>query len=97
MTDTAKADAKSDEIWKEAKSTYDSLGKNKIERIKEVRKAQKGEGSEAANEYLKAMDKAINDRNKADEQWKEVQSLYKKTGKNKVSRVVNNAKYDTGR
>ena len=74
---------------------YNSLAKTKLGRVREVIKAQRGKGSKAANEYLKAMDKAIADRDKADEEWRETTELYKKTGKNKVSRVINNAKYNT--
>ena len=90
-------DAADDYYRETVKPLYDSLAKTKIGRVKEVIKAQRGKGSKAANEYLKAMDKAIADRDKADASWKETKELYKKTGKNKVSRVINNAKYDTGR
>lgn len=90
-------DAADDYYRETVKPLYDSLAKTKLGRVKEVIKAQRGKGSKAANEYLKAMDKAIADRDKADASWKETKELYKKTGKNKVSRVINNAKYDTGR
>ena len=88
---------KVDEEWAEVKKMYQDLSSSKLGRIKEVRKAQKGEGSAAAKKYLKAFDKASEHNDKVDEQWREAKDLDKKTGKTKLTRVVNNIKYDPDR
>ena len=58
LSDTKKAYAESDKMFDEAKKVYDSLGPNRIARMKEVSKAHKGKGSEAAKKYLDLYDKA---------------------------------------
>ena len=91
--EASKLEDKADEAWNTVKEQYKSLGKNRIQRVLEVRKAQKGKGSEAAKKYLKAFDKASELSDKADASWSEADALYKKTGKTKVTRVLNNFKY----
>ena len=44
-------------------------------------------------EYSKLYDEASSMADVADEKWREVNSLYIKTGKTRVSRVINNFKY----
>lgn len=58
----------------------------------------------AVKKYSAAYDKWSSDRDELDEQvrrsdaqYESVKKLYKKTGKTKLGRVINNARYDTGR
>ena len=68
---------------------YISLGKNKVERIFNAARNK----TDAAKRYNKAYDEASNMSDKADELWRDAKNSYKKTGRNKIERVINNAKY----
>lgn len=75
------------------KAAYKGLGKTLLSRIKEVSKAQKGRGSDAANEYLRLYDKAIKESDRAEELWKEASIKYKKLGKTYIGRVYSAIRY----
>lgn len=77
--EASKLEDKADEAWNTVKEQYKSLGKNRIQRVLEVRKAQKGKGSEAAKEYLKAFDKASELSDKANTS-QDLNSIAKKLG-----------------
>ena len=86
---------KSDKLFEEAKQQYKDLAKTPFGRMMEVYKAQKGEGSKAAQKYLKTWEKASQLGDKSLDEWTKVQSLYKETGNSYVHRIMNNIKYDT--
>lgn len=86
MTD---AQDENDAAWREVKSLYAKLGKNKIERIIN---AAKGESAEA-KAYSKAYDRWSNRQDVLDKKWHELDQLYADTGSNYVDRVLNNIKY----
>ena len=83
-----------DEKWREARSQYDSLAKTRVGRIREVIKAQKGNGSAAAKEYLKNADIASEMQDKADEAWRETHKKRMATGKTAVGRFINAVRYN---
>ncbi len=83
-----------DEKWREARSQYDSLAKTRIGRIREVIKAQKGNGSAAAKEYLKNADIASEMQDKADAAWRETHKKRMETGKTAVGRFINAVRYN---
>lgn len=85
---------KSDKLYAEAKEKYKSLGKTPLSRIKEVIKAQKGKGSDAANEYLKKMEESEDLADKAYDKWTEAKKQYKSLGKTYIERVLTVAKSD---
>ena len=88
------AQEKNDEYKREVKSLYESCGKNRIERVVNVAKGKSPE----AKKYLAAAEKWTNKQDILDEDWNSnVTSLYKETGSNAVSRVINNARYDIER
>lgn len=83
------AQDENDAAWREVKSLYAKLGKNKIERIIN---AAKGESAEA-KAYSKAYDRWSNRQDVLDKKWHELDQLYADTGSNYVDRVLNNIKY----
>lgn len=84
---------KSDELFRKAKEQHKALGNTPLSRMKAVSEAQKGRGSKAAKEYLKTWNEANKLGDKAYDEWQKADELYKKTGKNKLSRILNNVKY----
>lgn len=83
-----------DELWNKAAEQYKSLAKTPFGRIREVSKAQRGKGSEAAAKYIETWDKASSTADRADELWKEAKEKFGKTGRNYIERVYNNIEYD---
>ena len=79
-----------DELWKDVKSQYTALGKNRVERAMASMKNK----TAAAKAYNKAFEKASSASDSADAAWQETYEAYKKTGRNRVSRIINNMKYD---
>lgn len=82
-----------DKLWKDAKSKYNALGRNRVERV--IASIQNK--SAAAKEYNTAFNKASSASDRADAAWAESKKAYSKTGRNAVSRVINNARYDLKR
>lgn len=82
-----------DKLWKDAKSKYNALGRNRIERVF----ASMQNKSAAAKEYNSAFNKASSASDRADAAWAESKKAYSKTGRNAVSRVINNISYDLKR
>lgn len=96
----SKASDEADELWKDAKGAYKSTGKTGITRV--INNATKGKFADsqtkkAISEYSKKYDKASKASDYADELWRDAKSAYKSTGKNALSRVANNIKYDPDR
>ena len=86
-----------DKAEREMKDAYKALGKNKVSRTINAIKGSRGKGGEAYERYSKAYDKANKTQEVADKAEREMKEAYKNTGKNSVSRVVNNIKYDPER
>ena len=96
----SKASDDADELWRDAKSAYKNTGKTGITRV--INNATKGKFADsqtkkAISEYSKKYDKASKASDDADELWRDAKSAYKSTGKNALSRVANNIKYDPDR
>lgn len=81
--------------WTEAEAQYAALGKNRVQRMMAVVNTQKGK-TDVAKNYLSKFDEAEAASNLADTKWREVNELYRNTGKNRISRVMNNFKYRNG-
>lgn len=86
-------DDEADVMFKKVYKQYKALGSNFIARMISVSKAQKGNGTKEANEYLKAFDEANKKGDLAYEHWQKAEELYKKLGKTKIGRVIAAAKY----
>lgn len=83
-----------DNAYMKSQDMYKSLAKTESGRRKEVRKAKKGEGTEAAKKYLKQLEKTKMLSKKYDDFWKnEANEAYKKTGKIYLTRIINNIRY----
>lgn len=96
----SKASDDADELWRDAKGVYKNTGKTGITRV--INNATKGKFADsqtkkAISEYSKKYDKASKASDDADELWRDAKSAYKSTGKNAISRVANNIKYDPSR
>ena len=85
---------KSDDLFREAKEMHKGLGSNVFQRAREVSKAQKGQGSEAAKKYIEKWNKAENLGNQGYDAWIKAKAVYRETGKTKLERIINNFKYD---
>lgn len=85
-------------LWKEAKEKRKALGKNPFSRTINAIKGTSKEAKEYSKAYNRASDYSdkITDMKAENEiLWKEADAKYKATGKNAVSRILNNIKYDT--
>lgn len=87
------ASDKADDLWRNAKSQYKGLGRNKIQRIRSVNKVHKGHGSSKAKEYVKTWDAAEKASNEADKLWADSDNKYRNIGKTWVSRTYRIVKY----
>ena len=96
----SKASDDADELWRDAKESYKNTGKTGITRV--INNATKGKFADsqtkkAISEYSKKYNKASKASDDADELWRDAKESYKNTGKNALSRVANNIKYDPDR
>ena len=96
----SKASDDADELWRDAKGAYKNTGKTGITRV--INNATKGKFADsktkkAISEYSKKYNKASKASDDADELWRDAKGAYKSTGKNALSRVANNIKYDPSR
>jgi len=85
---------RADETYAEAKKIYKSLGSTPFSRIREVIKAQRGNGTDVAKDYLKKMEESEDLSNQAYDKWSEAKAAYKSLGKTYIGRVLAVAKSD---
>lgn len=84
---------KTDELWRQTQEQYKQLAKTKVGRMREVYSASIGRGTEAANKYIKMYNEVSNRSDRDHDNWQKAEAAYIATGKNKLSRFINNMRY----
>ena len=92
-TSAVLAEEKAEKAWRDVRSQYKSLAKTPIGRFKEVSKAQKGNGSDAAKKYLSDWDRAEKLSDESYAKTQEMKKKYEALGRNRISRIITAAKY----